>query len=285
MKSFKEFLRECLLNERYNPLNVYRNSIGLPDEDTIGRTQDAIWLGHIAVEDPKKNQGIQSSVEDEARRRIKIEDDLMTPVEPPRDTDTFIRQGKLTQKIIDVESEINSRKPNNKGLYPSTQTVNLRRLKQTMDNIVNDRKAQFPDLAKEQEELDWKREKLKQKANVVNSLNALLPPPVIPLNMAAPLVEPTRLDKITNYFKNLLNTEVTKIGDDIRDNTKKQEQMPFDIEYGRFENKYGVPVIPQFNPEFEQTRTFTDDSVLELPQENEQGIRLGRVDYSIRNKE
>jgi len=275
MIKFKEFLRECLLNERYDSLNAYRHSIGLPDEDTIDRTQDAIWLGHIAVEDPKKNQGIQSSVEDEARRRIRIEDDLMTPVEPPRDTDTFIRQGKLTQKIIDAESEINSRKPNSKGLYPSTQTVNLRRLKQTMDNIVNDRKAQFPDLAKEQEELDWKREKLKQKSDIVGDLSLLFPPPV---------AAPKGLAKITNYFKNLLNTEVTKIGNDIRDNTKKQEQMPFDIEYGRSENQYGIPVIPQDKPEFEQTRKFTADPALELPQENEQGIRMGRVDYSRKNK-
>jgi hypothetical protein len=275
MKSFKQFLRECLLNERYDSLNAYRHSIGLPDEDTIGRTQDAIWLGHIAVEDPKKNQGIQSSVEDEARRRIRIEDDLMTPVEPPRDTDTFIRQNKLTQKIIDAESEINSRKPNSKGLYPSTQTVNLKRLQSTMDNIVNDRKAQFPDLAKEQEELDWKREKLKQKSDIVGDLSLLFPPPV---------AAPKGPAKITNYFKNLLNTEVTKIGDDISDNTKKQEQMPFDIEYGRFENKYGIPVIPQDKPEFEQTRKFTTDPALALPQENEQGIRLGRVDYSRKNK-
>ena len=279
MIKFKEFLRECLLNERndfdkeYRQSNDYRHSIGLPDEDKI--PEDAMWLGQIAVEEPKKNQGIQSSVEDEARRRIRIEDDLMTPIEPPRDTDPFIRQNKLTQKIINTLADIESRKPDSRGLVPSTQTVNSRRLQSTMDNIVNDRKAQFPDLAKEQEELDWKREKLKQKSDIVVDLSLLFPPPV---------AAPKGLAKITNYFKNLLNTEVTRIGNDIGDNTKKQEQMPFDIEYGRFENEYGIPVIPKFNPEFEQTRTFTADPVLALPQENEQGIRLGRVDYSRKNK-
>jgi len=282
MKSFKEFLRECLLNERYDSLNDYRHSIGLPDEDIIDRTQDAIHLQHIAMEDPKKNQGIQSSVEDEARRRMAIEDDVMRqdepfPFEPRQDWNTpSTKAAIVTSKIQKAILDMNTGNPKNHG------SVYARRLKQTMDNIVNDRKVQFPDLAKEQEELDWKREKLKQKRNVVATLSNLLPPPVIPPSAPSPPVAAT--NNTINYFKNLLDTEFNKISKDVTKNTEKQNQMPFSMEYGRFENKYGVPVIPQFNPEFEQTRTFTDDSDLASPQENEQGIRLGRVDYSRKNK-
>lgn len=47
---------------------------------------------------------------------------------------------------------------------------------------------------------------------------------------------------------------------------------------------YGTRNNPHTNPDFEQTRTYTVDSDLGPQQENEQGIRLGRVDYSIRNK-
>jgi hypothetical protein len=279
MIKFKEFLRECLLNERYDSLNAYRHSIGLPDEDTIGRTQDAIWLGHIAVEDPKKNQGIQSSVEDEARRRIKIEDDLMTPIEPPRDTDTFVRQGKLNQKILNTLADIESRKPDSKGLYSSTQTVNFKRLQSTMDNIVSDRKAQFPDLAKEQEELTDTDKKLETKEKVLRGVLKQIP--------SSP---PTGTTKIVDYLKNFLGTMYTGTVNDWNKNMDRQEEMPWNSLYGFNQtivdsgdnSKRTEPYKP--NPDFEQTRKFTADPALELPQENEQGIRLGRVDYSRKNK-
>ena len=48
MIKFKEFLRECLLNERndfdkeYRQSNDYRHSIGLPDEDKIPVSSEKI---------------------------------------------------------------------------------------------------------------------------------------------------------------------------------------------------------------------------------------------------
>ena len=267
MIKFKEFLRECLLNERKDYLdaytvrrrvNDYRNSIGLPAEDEI--PEDAIWQRQIAVEEPKKNQGIQSSVEDEARRRIKIEDDLMTPIDAPNDTDTpRERQDKLINRINQTFSDIHSNR------IGSPWNHEDKRLKDTRDNIVNDRKAQLPVLAQKQEELTKEEEKLKQKEKFVGNLGNMIP-----------YEAPQGTTKIVNYLRNFLLGKHTNIMNDWNKNTRQQEEMPWSDFYGT----HNIPT----KTEFEQTRTFTADPAVAVPQENEQGIRLGRVDYSRKNK-
>ena len=277
MIKFKEFLREySFIKEQPSDdywraitkvaKNNYRHSIGLPDEDEI--PQDA------KLELPTK--GIQRSVEDEARRRMSIEDTLSIPVEPPfllpNDTDTTReRNDKLTNRIID---SLSNTQLSAHDMF-KVESDKQRRLRQTTDNIVNDRKAQLPNLAKEQEELIKAEKKLKQKRDIVGNLAGRLPHSV---------AKPKGPAKIVSYFKNLLDTEYNLISSDIFDNIEKQEDTPWSLSYGSSVGPYGGPETGKPNPEFEQTRTFTADPAVAVPQENKQGIRLGRVDYSRKNK-
>lgn len=278
MIKFKEFLRECSFIKEQSPgvyyqnsqdyqskaaeklsKNDYRRSIGLPDEDEIPEAEDIILK--------PTTQGIQRSVEDEARRRMDIEDTLSIPVEPPfllpNDTDTTReRQDKLRNRIIKSLSNTEFAVHDMRKI----EQHNRRRLKQTTDNIVNDRKSQLPDLAKEQDKLSKAAEELKQQEKFVSNLSNMVP-----------YEAPRGTTKIVNYIRNFLNSKHSGIMSDWNVNTAQQEEMPWS-------NFYGTRNNPHTNPDFEQTRTYTVDSDLGPQQENEQGIRLGRVDYSIRNK-
>jgi len=279
MIRFKEFLRECSFieeqasaiagdyywNER-NKLakNDYRHSIGLPDEDEISQDTKLTSVP----------QGIQPLVKDEARRRIAIENDVMLadvelPFLMPDDTDTpRERKDKLTNRITNsLSKEVAARNMTYKDKSKIEQD-NQRRLRQTTDNIVNDRKAQFPDLAKEQEELTDTDKKLETKEKVVRGVLKQIP---------------------ASSPKNFIGTIYSGIVNDWNKNMDRQEQMPWNSLYGLNKtivgsdgSEYTEPY--KTNPDFEQTRTFTADPILARPQENEQGIRLGRVDYSRKNK-
>lgn len=311
MLKFKEFLRECLLNERKDYLypstvksrvSDYRHSIGLPDEDEI---PDVVSTDYFSRDPYLRSlgttKGTERSVEDEARRRIAIEDDLMSSDDPlvlqSINTDTSReRHDKLSNKIIKHISDITfegdpnryERKNNNEyslqkiGFDALDQRLRAKnRLQATMDNIVNDRKTQFPDLAKEQEKLTDTEEKLKTKEKVVSTLLDKIPDEA-----------PIGTTKIVNYLKNFIGTIHSGVMSDLFQNSDKQEEMPWSKVYGtgldqriHMGGRSSDPIEPyKTKPEFEQTRTFTADPALALPQENEQGIRLGRVDYSRKNK-
>lgn len=287
MIKFKEFLRECSFIEeqstgevywsRLNKLakNDYRHSMGLPDEDEI---QQDTKLTPVP-------QGIQPSVKDEARRRIAIEDDVMLadvelPFLIPQDTDTpRERKDKLTNRITNsLSMEVAARNMTDKDMSKIKQD-NQKRLRQTTDNIVNDRKAQFPDLAKEQEELTDTDKKLETKEKVLRGVLNQIP--------ASPPIGTT---KIVNYLKNYIGTMYRGTVNDWYKNMERQTEMPWNSLYGLNptivnsgdNSQETVPYTP--NPDFEQTRIFTADPVVAVPQENEHGIRLGRVDYSRKNK-